>query len=244
MMNDIIDKAKKLLALRDRAGTQGEAEAAARALSKLLDKHRITMAELETKQGRVESIVANEKYPLIAWERAVAWRRALIDTLSKHYGVAHWRARKHVGYTRSLGKRYRTTIHLCGRQSDIDLMRYMFAWLSCEIVRIAEVACAQHGRSFKRSWMFGFVEGLDAQLKASRQEVLKTVGETAMVLLTRLDEAERAMVEQVSGLKTISYTVRYNGPGHEAGQRRGLSHHLGDKLDCGNTRALPAKGTG
>ena len=89
MMNDVLEKAKKLLALRDRAGTRGEAEAAARALAKMLDKHRITMAELQAHDGNVESIVADQETPLIVdsvddsllgAKKDVAKQDALIET--------------------------------------------------------------------------------------------------------------------------------------------------------------------
>lgn len=238
-MNDIIEKAKKLLALRDRAGTRGEAEAAARALAKMLDKHRITMAQLQTEAGNVESAVADEKTPLIVWRRAAAWRRTLIDALCDHYGVAHWRAKRLVGFTRNGRKKYSHAIHLCGRPSDVALVRHLFAWLSAELTRIGNAECAGHGFSFKNSWMLGFAEGINKQLNQAREEVVQDMGDAAMVLQTRADEAMRALEDQIRGLSHLSYTVSYRPAAYAAGQRRGVAHHIGDKLDTGNARALP-----
>lgn len=240
MMNDILEKAKKLLALRDRAGTRGEAEAAARALAKMLDKHRITMAQLHTQgDGGAESAIADEKTPLIVWRRAVTWRRSLIETLCKHYGVAHWSAKRLVGFTRDGRKKYSKAVHLCGRPSDVALVRHLFAWLTVELTRIGSAECAGHGTAFKNSWMLGFAEGIDEQLNQAREEVMQDMGDAAMVLQSRADEANRALEEQVQGLCTIGYTMSYRPEAYAAGQRRGAAHHLGEKLDTGNARALP-----
>ncbi len=239
-MQDIIEKAKKLLALRDRAATQGEAEAAARALAKMLDKHRITMAEIATQKGDTETIVADTRTPLIEWRRAVSWRRALVKALCAHYGVASWRAKTFVGFSRGRRRRYKYAMHLCGRPSDVALVRYLFAWLSAELARISDNVCSGRGHSFKNSWMLGFVEGINQQLNAAREEVAKEMGESALALLDRQQEAHVALEQQVEGLTTLRYSMRIDGAAHAAGKKRGKAHHLGDKLDTGNARALPA----
>lgn len=238
-MNEILEKAKKLLALRDRAGTRAESEAAARALSKMLDKYRITMAELETQSGAAEPIVADDKSPLIEWIHGTAWRQALIDTLCRHYGVASWRVKRLNGFTRSGRKQYTCAVYLCGRTSDVALVRHLFAWLSTELTRVGSTECAGRGFSFKNSWMFGFVEGIDKQLSEARSEVVKEVGDVALALSTRADESARVMKEQVEGLSTNKHMVRYKPKAYAAGQLRGESHHLGQKLDTGHVRALP-----
>lgn len=238
-MQDIIEKAKKLLALRDRAGTRAEAEAAARALARILDKHRITMAEIATQKGDDETIVADAKLPLIEWRRAVAWRRSLINALCAHYGVACWRAKRYIGHARDGRRRYVYAMHLCGRPSDVALVRYLFAWLSTELARISEVECAGRGNSFKNSWMLGFAEGINQQLNAAREEIAKEMGDGALALLNRQQEAMMALEQQIKGLTTIKYSMRIHGDAHEAGKKHGKSHHLGDKLDTGNARALP-----
>lgn len=237
-MNEIIQKAKKLIALRDRAGTPDEAKAAARALAGLLEKHRISLTELESGGAPKERIIADTAESIISWLRGTAWRRELLDRLCEHYGVANWFWQKHAGFTRAGNHRWEKAFHLCGRPSDIAMVRYMFAWLSNETVRLGKNECAGRGRSFSNGWMLGFVDGIAKQLNAVREEV-NVDEETALALRDRFKESEEEMYKQVEGLKLHSRSIKFDPVAHVSGRRRGEQHHLGDTLEAGYSRALP-----
>lgn len=240
-LSAVFEKAKKLLVLKERAATAGEAKAAAFALGKLLDKHRVSMAELEmTGNAPVESAYADQENPLMEFSKIPNWERNLVEINCKQYGVQWWRRRTPVGYTSNGKRKFTSAIFLCGRSGDMDMVRYMFAWLSTEALRISESECAGKGRRFTNSWLVGFVDGINTQLQAARAEVAQhTHSDTGIVLRRRIVDAQRALDEAIKPSFNKVYFRVKDQQAHRAGQRRGEQHHLGETLDSGAHRALP-----
>ena len=243
-MNEVIEKARRLLQLRERAATPGEAQAAARALAKMLDKHRISIAELEMQGNReVEPLLADVDDPLICYNRLAAWKNRLIHVLCKHYGVACWRRGKIRGRAYDGRRKMAYAMHLCGRKSDMDMVRHMLAWLSTEVERLSRQECEGLGTVSHNSWRRGFVDGLDKQLRMARDDVAEHSSDAALVLRKRLDDANDFLDRAIEDLKKGRKVYRrfwHDPEAHAAGKRRGESQHLGDKIDAGHCRALPS----
>jgi hypothetical protein len=238
---DPIEKARKLLQLRDRAATPGEAQAAARALALMLDKHRITVAELEMRDGEHgEPMAADESNPLLTFTRMPRWRSQLIAVLCRHYGVAAWQKSAYIGRSMRGRRKLQHAIHLCGRASDVDMVRHMFSWLSAEAERLAHQECVGHGAVVYNSWRSGFVVGIDTQLCSVREAVTEHHTEAALVLQSRHQQAAEHLASCVKILETTThYRFLHSEAAHAAGKKRGESQHLGDRLDAGVCRALP-----
>lgn len=242
-MNEVIDKARRLLQLRDRAATPGEAQAAARALAKMLDKHRISIAELEMRGDQdAEPMSADKQEPLLRYKRLPLWKKDLVRALCEHYGVACWRNGRVRGYDHHGRRRVSYAMHMCGRKSDMDMVRYMFAWLSAETECLSRQECAGLGSVSHNSWRRGFVAGIKKQLRMARDDVAEQNSDAALVLRRRRDDASDVMRKLIdlAGKPRTSYHYLYNDPvAHAAGVRRGEAQHLGDSLDSGLCRALP-----
>jgi hypothetical protein len=242
-MNEVIEKARKLLQLREHAATPGEAQAAARALAKMLDKHRISIAELEMAgEAESEQIVADDNDPLLTYSRLAGWRRSLVHVLCTHYGVACWR--KGRIFTDMRGRRKRkSAMHMCGRPSDMAMVRYMYAWLSTEIERLSRQECAGSGAVSHNSWRRGFVHGIESQLMMARDDASEDNSKAALVLRKRREDAREFMRRAIDGLtngRKLYGHVYHDAIAYAIGKRRGESQHLGDKLDSGVCRALPS----
>jgi hypothetical protein len=245
-VNEVIEKARKLLQLRERAATPGEAQAAARALAKMLDKHRISIAELEMRGDRdAEPMSVDEREPLLTYSRLPIWKKDLIRALCEHYGVACWRNGRVRGCDMRGRRRVAYAMHLCGRKSDMAMVRYMFAWLSTETEHLSRQECEGMGSVSHNSWRRGFVAGISKQLRMVRDDVTSVNTEAALVLRKRRDDASdflRRMIKLAKAKKTYHY-LDHDPEAHAAGKRRGETQHLGDKLDSGVCRALPAAGS-
>lgn len=230
-MDDVIGRARKLLRLRDRAGTAGEAQAAARALGKLLDKHRLTVAEVELRDSASTPVLISED-PLISFGRLPKWRSALARKLCRHYGVAFWRRKYEDGANRRGHRRYRYAIHLCGRAEDIEMTRFMFTWLSAEAERLSHAECSGWGGVTHNSWRAGFVDGIAKQLRAARETVAEGKAEAALVLFGRYEAAAEHMRKRVTGLQSKTRVRRWteDATARAAGQERGERQHLGKSL--------------
>lgn len=223
-----IDTARKLLRLKDRAGTPAEALAAARALSKLLDKHRIAVTELEMDGSQdAEPFEAAKDDPLYEFKRVQPWKRDLGSVLAKHFGCAYWqRTRKfHTGQTSE------HAMCLCGRPSDIALVRGMYTWLTGEIAQLSVTHCRGEGARYSNSWRKGFVTGVDIQLTATRDE-LQAKTTAAMVLYGREEQAQKYLQSVFEQMGTITWksSVRADRTAYFAGLRVGKTSPLGPRL--------------
>lgn len=242
-MNEVIEKARRLLQLRERAATPGEAQAAARALAKMLDKHRISVAELEASgMGPGDQMSADDGRPILSYRRIPIWKKRLLETLCRHYGVACWRDAKPVDTDRRGRLIYTYNLKLCGRRSDVDILRYMFAWLSAETERLSRQECHGQGSVSHNSWRRGFVNGIKNQLEMARDAVYDENGQAALVLRKRYSDALeflRRTINLEKARKSYHY-IQKDDAAHDAGKKMGESQHLGDRLDSGVHRALPA----
>lgn len=221
---NILEKAQKLLTLRDRAATEGESLAAARALAILLEKHRLTTAEVETASpDQREEIAIDEERPLFIIKRLAVWKHRLLNVLTRQYGCATFRRRGMLGNAQ----------HLVGQPSDIAMVRYMWAWLTNEIECLVRVSPFR-GRVARDSFREGFVMGIAEQFIAAKAEAVgSSSSEAGLVLASRFEDAIKHMHKGIKGLRTqpVYTTRRVHHGAMNAGKRRGLNHHLGGSLD-------------
>lgn len=225
-LQNIIERINKLRAL-SKSDNINEASAAAAAANKLIDQHRLSESELETDTSEKELIIKDDK-PLYECARMTQWRSTLAGILAKHYSCAIYNS---TGFRLN---RYT----LVGRKSDIDIVHYMYAWLSTEIERLSASASKgkkfdrSRGRIFAGSFSYGAVEGIAQQLNASRKEAAVDASATALVKLeARHAEAEamlRKLVPKLSGGGEKKVFINQNA--YDAGVITGKNIHLGAKL--------------
>lgn len=181
----VVDKCRKLLSLRERAGTPAEATAAAGRLAALLEKHRMSEAQLEVDTGPRGDYTAEVDAPIVGWRKLKPWRLHLVRVLCDHYGVVWWeRGMKDSRAAPGVRKR---ALHLCGRSDDVRIVRDMYAWLCSEAKPPAGL-----GRGAGDSWRLGFVAGIERQLVAVRAQTAAAAAagnQCAMVLVGRKDAA-------------------------------------------------------
>jgi len=223
----VLDTARKLLRLKDRAGTPHEALAATRALSKLLDKYRIAVTDLELSGTQSpEALRAEEDRPLYEFKRVKPWKRDLGLVIAKHFGCAYWqRTRK---YRRGTSEH---SMCLCGRPSDIQLVRSMYTWLTVEIAHLSVTHCRGQGARYTHGWKQGFVAGVGHQLAETRQELKGETG-TAMVLYGRQEQAKQFLHDLFDGLGKITWKskVRPERAAYFAGLEQGAAMPLAPRL--------------
>lgn len=227
-ISSVIDRVKKLLALTT-SSNANEAAAAAAVANKLIDQYRLAASELETSSEDHEEVF-EDSAPLYESGRITQWKSSLACHLAKHYGCAIYNAK---GFRQNLFK-------LVGRKSDIEIIRYMFSWLSIEIDRLSDQASKGRGfnrsagKVFSNSFCSGAVVGISNQLETSRKEVAQTVSSVAMVRLNlRLEEAIDFMNDAHKLKKTNNNSKSYFDRGaYEAGKVRGQSIHLGVGLNA------------
>lgn len=182
-MTDISKVMAKVAALRElaaRAGTQAEADAAAAQAEAIIARYQLDEAEIDAASGERAEAIGEEE---MTSGRLDKWRSMLIGALSKDHGCYGYMSTVRTVTGSTHGSK------IVGRASDIAIVRYMYAWLTVEIVRLSQ---REHGRAaqnaFRLGAALGVIEAMRAARKATVAEHCTSTG-AAMVLASRYDEA-------------------------------------------------------
>ena len=231
----IIERVQKLLAL-SKSSNANEAAAAAAAANRLIDKFRLSEADLETNSEEALEPIEEDMDYIYQSGKVTPWKKKLVHVLSEHYGCSYWN-----DCTWDTGRKF-TRYRLVGLRSDIGITSYMYNCLSLECQRLAEMEARGKGRVFAGSYCIGFVDGVAAQLKASRAEAKKEATSTAIVRIdARLAEAEAELYRLHTNLVThkAKSMAMLDPYAFASGQKRGKDLHLGASLNVsGSTKLL------
>lgn len=215
----IIEKINKLRAL-SKSDNINEATAAAMAANKLIEQYRLSESELETKS---EEILEDES-PLYNCGRITLWRSFLAQIIANHYGCAIYN---------KVGHRSNQYM-LIGLKSDMQIVKYMYAWLSLEIERLSHSAAKErlgnsNGKQFSQSFCLGATQGIKNQLASSRKEC---INENALVKIeSRFSNAEAYMNKSLKLGKSKNSNVNISPEAYNNGFEKGKNIHLGAKLN-------------
>lgn len=231
-LQKVIDKVKNLLAL-SKSDNVHEATAAANKANQLIDEYRLSSMDLSEDNSEIDPLIEDAD-AIYESGRQIFWKVNLVIVLANHYGCAVY---NHANY--STGRMF-SRFKLIGRTSDIQIVKYMFSWLSMECQRLAEINGKGRGKVYIQSYCLGFVSGIKEQLNKSRKEAEKTVNSTALVKLNnRLDEAD-AFMNATHNLKstTTKSQSQQDVWAFHSGQLKGESTHLGPVLGNGKVKLL------
>lgn len=162
--NEALEKAKKLLRLSQSSNPHEAALAASRA-QEIIDRFKIEKFTLEFEDDKTapapdEPIRNFAGDPLDNSGRSETWKIRLAQTIAAQNQCKLYLSRG---------------ICIIGRPSDATAVRYLFAWLSREIERLAQDHCAGYGRNYFNNFRIGAAETvalrLREQAEATRQAV-------------------------------------------------------------------------
>lgn len=230
-MTPIIEKIKKLRDLAT-SSNANEAAAAAKAADKLIAQHRISEAELQAATKVDLPAAIQDGNPFYETARVTAWKRNLSHYLGTHYGCKIINNPSYSETGHIINKYY-----LIGNKGDVEIIRYMFAWLSNEIERLCKKHCKGKGRVICASYCDGAVAGINMQLALSKeetkQEAIKVGASSALAILdNRLELANMAMQKMYPNLqmKKASSFRQIDINAFNKGKVDGLNIHLGKSL--------------
>lgn len=225
-MSNVSDTITRLRSLALNAGSQAEAEAAAAAAERLIAKYQLDEAAISAGTSTVSEPV---EVSAVLWsgKSTKVWLGMLAQGLCKEHGCA-------VVLSRIRGKS--ATLKLAGTKSDTDLVRYLFAWLSTEIDRLAR---REHGIAAINAFRVGAVAGvLGAMQEARRIEVAHTARESAQMVLVTRGERALALLTEASGgrLRQGSGPSLHDRGAYERGKSAGSNMTARHGLTAGGGR--------
>lgn len=229
-IDQAIDKARKLLALATSDNPNEAAQAAARA-QEILDRHEITQAMLEVDDEDGEEVenFADKGAPLESAGSIATWKACLARSVSEANQCK-------VFTSRATGKR---TIEIIGRPSDVQKVRYLFAYLTHETDRLVKRDARGCGRTWANNYRHGVVDTLSKALKATRAKVavdMRAAADNSLALvridnaLAKLDERTAAVELYAKAnlrLRMGSSSSRGNKGARERGREAGKEIKIG-----------------
>lgn len=201
-LSSVLEKIRKLRALATSTNVH-EASAAAAMADRLMQEYRIAEAQLESANATVEEPAIGDPNPLISWNRNITnWQNWLGDGLCKHYGC------RGLTSTRS-GMR---VFLIYGRPQDIATVRYMYAWLTSEIVRLVNLNGTGQGKAWRDSYCKGAVVGILEAMKAEEQKARAQATSQAHAIIDKRGPLSKAaMMRDYPSLRTRQSTGASTG---------------------------------
>lgn len=223
----VIAKIRHLRELAARAGTQAEAEAAAAMADRILQEYRLSEADLADKEAPKEKV---EKSGQNLKEFAGSVNKAhtsLACVLAEHYDC----------YTYTHYSRNGNYMPIYGRESDIAIVRYMYAWLVIEMERLA---LKEKGKAGRHAFRLGMVSGIENALRLAKAATIKPEQQSsALVLVSYGEEAER-LANQDTKIRSAGKTFIRDADAFDRGRAAAGALNLTGQALTGGHRALPS----
>ena len=203
-MNPLVLKVRQLLELA-KSNNIHEATVATAAADRLIAKYRISEDDIAGTSNPEE----DSEY-LYSTARIIRWKSLLAFILAKNYGCALY---NNAELGASAGGRRVSHYKLVGRKSDMELVRYLFGWMTGEIESLCKDNCKGLGHIGSQSYCEGAVTGIKLQLEKNTvefsNEVVASGQSQALVKInSRLEEADRTMRSLHDLKKTKVYSSR------------------------------------
>jgi len=208
-----IEQVRRLLALSAGSKEENEMKAAAAAADRIMQSYRITQAMLEAESGKpLEQIV---RKVVSQGGRRTAWREVLLYALCLHYGCAWYLQSNRVGGSYGQGapgSKGQQSYTVVGRESDTQIVDYMFRHLETECERLCRWHAGGRGVKYAIAWLMGCAKGIAHQFhemgEAARRNTQSVGASAAMVLLDkRTTEAQAHMYENFGVRKGVAAAI-------------------------------------
>jgi hypothetical protein len=139
----VLDRVQKLLNLSEGGGTEEEAQSALLTAQKLLAKHRLTMADLESVRNKTDEEKIDELVVATGSLNLAGWKSKLAATIAKNFRCKVWSQRDGARLSDGENKKSEEIrsgtkdLIFCGYESDVQVCAHVFikAVLFCEFQR-------------------------------------------------------------------------------------------------------------
>ena len=185
-------KVTKLLATAT-SDNENEAALAMSMAQTLIEKHKLSMAELsdaESNQIEDEAIIKDEQ-PLFSAGRITSWKSQLAVYISKVNGC---KLVKYGHQGHAMGTQRGTKLVIFGRPSDIANTRFLLAFAITQLSRLAPVG---RGKEYANSWYLGAVQGIWHQMDQAKKKAHAGASTYALV---KLDNREKEVATFITDI--------------------------------------------
>jgi len=224
-ISDVLSKVKKLLSLAT-SDNEHEAAAAAAAAAALMQEHRIRQSMLE--EAEEEPMRAHET--LVGGKRVASWKTRLAVVIAKTNGV--------------LLLKSGTILTMTGRESDVNAVRYLYAYCSKAIDDLTLREGAGNGRKWCSDYRHGCTDTIVRKLKEQRKEedeMFRAKEQAAGTSLLRISNALAETENRIQAALQASGVGRTRAYYPSAGRSsfaRECGRHDGEAINLGRGKGL------
>lgn len=194
----ILEKLRKLMNLKESAevlGNEGEANAAAAGITRLLMEYNLTEEDIPD-QEKLENPIISEEIPFKAEMSDGRWYCDLVSVVSE-YNMC----RSLIISVPNNGRMKRSKFQIVGRKKSVEVVLYLISFLSHQFVSIGKRSYPQYKRDcmfkhgiypkspavYLKSFLYGCVIGLDEKFEESKRSLEENSNITALVLTTNTE---------------------------------------------------------
>ncbi len=191
----ILEKLRKLMNLKESAtalGNEGEANAAAAGITRLLMEYNLTENDIP-EQEKLENPIVSEEIPFKA-EISGNWYSNLVSVVCE-YNMC----RNIIVSTRTNGRMKRDKFEIIGRKKNVEVVLYLISFLAHQFIAIGKRGYPQyqhdsiwmygkHPQSLKvylKSFLYGCVIGVNDKFEEGKKVLEKETNITALVRTTK-----------------------------------------------------------
>lgn len=246
----ILSKLKKLMDLKESAkqlGNEGEANAAAAGISRLLIEYNLNEEDIPT-EDRLENPVVMENIPYECTGHRGKWYTMMVNTVCKN-NLCECILRG----VKARGKTTYNSFSIIGRRSNVEVSMYLISYLNAQFQfmgRVKYIELCNYWKTlgmrkqvskqqYMTSFLYGCVDGLRNQYdELKRNMESEIVGTTALVATTR-HEIERFISANIGNITySAGRKFRVQASAYQSGVKAGSEINLQSGL---NGRTRPTK---
>jgi hypothetical protein len=238
-ISNVISKVQKLLALAGNNTSENECQTARALADKLIQEHRLSMADLEAKGAETEPFAHKN---IAEGGKRLAWQEVILHALCIHYGGAFhfnsYRVGGCGGKGGGKGGKGHKSYTVFARASDLAVIEYMFDYLATQTDKLARWHTGGQGIAASNGFRMGCALGIRSQFQdmanALRVEQAQSV---AIVLLDkRHEQASAKMNAEVSLKKGASIHGGQDNDARNKGYAEGRKVQINQGLTDGKGR--------
>lgn len=225
-------KAAKLLRLAT-SSNPNEAAAAAAKAQEIMDRYKLSGDSLNLEGNAPEEKVIHCPQDPLERDANARWKGFLAVSISK--------ANQCQVYATS------GTYCLIGRPSDMQAVRYLYAWLVQEVQRLTDAHCVGCGRTYRNNFSIGCTETIGEKLREQRKQTVEAVkaeafgNEKALVLvqnsLAKIAKQEQDVEQYARSVLKIrkgrTSRTTYDHSARQAGREAGKSINIASRTSLG-----------
>lgn len=239
----VIKKIKDLLRLATSSNINEASNAASKA-QELIDRYKLDMAAVSIESQEPVEQVEDDTNGIVGGRRSITWHWRLLSFICKANTCKAWSNWKFNPTTRSYNQEYR----LIGTKTNIEITKYMYAYLLTEIERLAqrEMKFGQgkgQGKTWSNNFKLGAAAAIGDKLSEAHAKVKSDyTGTKALAIIQKseydLDVYYGELKKKLNLKQSSSSPTRYDPSAREAGYKAGKNIHLGSALSSGSSGKL------